>query len=78
MPSIKAYCAESETAEIAPLSIDRREPRPDNVAIRIDYCGICHTDISDHRQRTLRAPDARTAGRGRQHGRVGHMGVKLA
>ncbi|HKL54113.1 MAG TPA: NAD(P)-dependent alcohol dehydrogenase [Wenzhouxiangellaceae bacterium] len=45
MQSIKAYGAQSETADVAPLSIDRREPRPDDVAIRIDYCGICHTDI---------------------------------
>ncbi|MBS3744842.1 MAG: NAD(P)-dependent alcohol dehydrogenase [Wenzhouxiangellaceae bacterium] len=45
MATIKAYGAQSETADIAPLSIERREPRPDDVAIRIDYCGICHTDI---------------------------------
>ncbi|MFO7764136.1 MAG: NAD(P)-dependent alcohol dehydrogenase [Wenzhouxiangellaceae bacterium] len=45
MATLKAYGAQSETADIAPLSIDRREPRPDDVAIRIDYCGICHTDI---------------------------------
>jgi len=45
MPSVKAYGAQSESADIAPLSIDRRAPRPDDVAIRIDYCGICHTDI---------------------------------
>ena len=45
METIKAYGARSEAADIAPLSIDRRAPRPDDVAIRIDYCGICHTDI---------------------------------
>lgn len=45
MPTIKAYGAQSECADIAPLSISRREPRPDDVAIHIDYCGICHTDI---------------------------------
>jgi uncharacterized zinc-type alcohol dehydrogenase-like protein len=45
MQTIKAYGAESETSGIAPLSIDRRAPRPDDVAIRIDYCGICHSDL---------------------------------
>lgn len=45
METIKAYGAQSETSGVAPLSIDRRDPRPDDVAIRIDYCGICHTDI---------------------------------
>ena len=45
MSTVMAYGAQSETADIAALSIDRREPRPDDVAIRIDYCGICHTDI---------------------------------
>ena len=45
MQTIKAYGAESATAAVAPLSIDRRDPRPDDVAIRIDYCGICHSDL---------------------------------
>jgi len=45
MQTIKAYGAESATADVAPLSIDRRDPRPDDVAIRIDYCGICHSDL---------------------------------
>ncbi|MCA1778338.1 MAG: NAD(P)-dependent alcohol dehydrogenase [Xanthomonadaceae bacterium] len=27
------------------MLIDRRTLRPDDVAIEIDYCGICHTDI---------------------------------
>ena len=45
MTNIKAYGAESPDSSVAPLTIDRREPRPDDVAIRIDYCGICHTDI---------------------------------
>jgi len=45
MQTIKAYGAESETSGIAPLSIERRAPRPDDVAIRIDYCGIYHSDL---------------------------------
>jgi len=45
MTTIRAYGAESPNSGVAPLSIERRAPRPDDVAIRIDYCGICHTDI---------------------------------
>lgn len=45
MKTIKAYGATAPAARIAPLSIERRDPRPDDVVIRIDYCGICHTDI---------------------------------
>lgn len=41
----RAYAAQSETSGLSPFSIDRREPRPDDVAIEIDYCGICHTDL---------------------------------
>jgi len=45
MPRIKAWGARSEDSGVAPMQIDRREPRDDDVSIRIDYCGICHTDI---------------------------------
>jgi len=45
MTPTKAYGATAPDSGIAPLSIERRTPRPDDVVIRIDYCGICHTDI---------------------------------
>jgi uncharacterized zinc-type alcohol dehydrogenase-like protein len=45
MKTIRAYGAQSPDSGVAPMEIQRREPRPDDVAIRIDYCGICHTDI---------------------------------
>ncbi|WP_111497843.1 NAD(P)-dependent alcohol dehydrogenase [Marinobacter bohaiensis] len=45
MANTKAYAAQSETSGVAPFRIDRREPRPDDVSIEIDYCGVCHTDI---------------------------------
>jgi uncharacterized zinc-type alcohol dehydrogenase-like protein len=41
----KAYAAPSATAPLAPFSIDRREPGPSDVAIRILYCGVCHSDL---------------------------------
>lgn len=27
------------------VSIERRDLRPDDVAIRVDYCGVCHSDL---------------------------------
>lgn len=45
MANTKAYAAQSAESDLAPFDIDRREPRPDDVSIEIDYCGVCHTDI---------------------------------
>lgn len=41
----QAYAAQSSTSPLAPITIDRREPRENDVAIDILYCGICHSDI---------------------------------
>ncbi len=41
----QAYAAQNPTSGLAPFSFDRRELRADDVAIDIDYCGVCHTDI---------------------------------
>ncbi|MCK8515059.1 NAD(P)-dependent alcohol dehydrogenase [Methylonatrum kenyense] len=41
----KAYAATSPGSGVGPLDIERRALRPDDVAIDIDYCGVCHTDI---------------------------------
>ena len=43
--STKAYGVTEQDAPVAPLSIERRELRPRDVAIEIDYCGVCHSDI---------------------------------
>ena len=45
MTSVKAYAAPSADQPLAPLSIDRREPAPEDVEIKILYCGVCHSDI---------------------------------
>jgi len=45
MANTKAYAAHSEESGVAPFDFDRRNPRPDDVSIEIDYCGVCHTDI---------------------------------
>ncbi len=45
MKQVKAYGATSATSLIQPMTIERRDPRPDDVVIAIDYCGVCHSDI---------------------------------
>jgi len=45
MANTKAYAATSPSSGLAPHAFDRRELRADDVAIDIDYCGVCHTDI---------------------------------
>jgi alcohol dehydrogenase (NADP+) len=41
----KAYAAHSKTSTMAPFSVQRRSPRPEDVQIQILYCGICHSDL---------------------------------
>ncbi|HEX6550679.1 MAG TPA: NAD(P)-dependent alcohol dehydrogenase, partial [Gammaproteobacteria bacterium] len=45
--TIKAqgYATQSATGELKPFSFERRDPRPSDVVIDIQYCGICHSDI---------------------------------
>ena len=40
-----AYAAKAAKAQLAPWSIERREPGPHDVLIDILYCGVCHSDI---------------------------------
>lgn len=43
------YAAQSATSPLAPFHFERREPREDDVAIEILYCGVCHSDIHQAR-----------------------------
>ncbi|MGY2287331.1 NAD(P)-dependent alcohol dehydrogenase [Pseudomonas gingeri] len=43
------YAAQSATTPLAPMTFHRRAPRPDDVAIEILYCGVCHSDIHQAR-----------------------------
>ncbi|WP_406663436.1 NAD(P)-dependent alcohol dehydrogenase [Gallaecimonas sp. GXIMD1310] len=45
MSQAKGYAAHSATTPLAPFAFERRELRPDDVAIDIEYCGVCHSDI---------------------------------
>jgi uncharacterized zinc-type alcohol dehydrogenase-like protein len=41
----RAWAAQSATSPLAPFSIDRRDPLPDDVVIEILFCGVCHSDL---------------------------------
>ena len=40
-----AFAAFSASTPLGPISIDRREPDEEDVAINILYCGVCHSDL---------------------------------
>ena len=42
---VRAYAAQSSESPLAPWEFERRSPERTDVQIRIDYCGICHSDI---------------------------------
>lgn len=41
----KAWATQSATEPLAPFSFERRDCRPNDVAIKISHCGICHSDL---------------------------------
>lgn len=41
----KAYAAMSAASAMAPFTIQRRAPRPQDVELEILYCGVCHSDL---------------------------------
>ncbi len=41
----KAYAAASAGSELVPFEINRRQPGPQDVLIKIKFCGICHSDV---------------------------------
>ena len=45
MQKVQAWGASTAGKPLVPMTIDRRDPKPRDVAIDILYCGVCHTDI---------------------------------
>lgn len=45
----KAYAAANPTSPLAPATIRRREPGPQDVEIEILFCGVCHSDLHQAR-----------------------------
>jgi uncharacterized zinc-type alcohol dehydrogenase-like protein len=40
-----AYGATSADSGLVPLTLARRTPKPDDVEIAIEFCGLCHSDV---------------------------------
>ncbi|CAM3065437.1 NAD(P)-dependent alcohol dehydrogenase [Corallococcus sp. ZKHCc1 1396] len=49
MPTTQAYAASAAKAALGPFTLERREPRAQDVLIDIQYCGVCHSDIHQAR-----------------------------
>ncbi len=45
----QGYAALAAKETLAPFSFERRDPGPNDVAIDIRYCGVCHSDIHQAR-----------------------------
>ena len=45
MSKTLAYAAQAPHTPLAPVEIERRAVGPDDVAIDILYCGVCHSDL---------------------------------
>jgi uncharacterized zinc-type alcohol dehydrogenase-like protein len=45
MLEASGYAVHSPTDSFAPFSFERRDPQPNDVAIAILYCGVCHSDL---------------------------------
>ncbi|WP_392565463.1 NAD(P)-dependent alcohol dehydrogenase [Utexia brackfieldae] len=43
------YAAHSASTPLVPFHFERRDPRPDDVVINIEYCGVCHSDLHQAR-----------------------------
>jgi len=41
----RAFAATAADAPLSPYRFDRRDPGPDDVAIEIQFCGVCHSDL---------------------------------
>jgi alcohol dehydrogenase (NADP+) len=43
--NVLGYAAQSAKVALAPYRFERRDPRLDDVVIKILYCGVCHSDL---------------------------------
>ncbi len=43
------YAAPKAKAPLAPYMFERRDPGPNDIVIKIQYCGVCHSDVHQAR-----------------------------
>jgi D-arabinose 1-dehydrogenase-like Zn-dependent alcohol dehydrogenase len=56
MRTTTGWQADRSGTALRPTSLERRELRADDVAVRVDYCGVCHSDLDAVRARPGDAP----------------------
>ncbi len=49
MTTARAYATQGAKTPLTPFTLERREPRAQDVVIDILYCGVCHSDIHQAR-----------------------------
>jgi uncharacterized zinc-type alcohol dehydrogenase-like protein len=77
MTQALAYAAFSAESPMSPYTFDRRDPGPDDVAMDILYCGVCHSDL--HTARSEWGPAAYPCVPGHEIvGRVTAVGVEVS
>ncbi|MFG1679839.1 alcohol dehydrogenase catalytic domain-containing protein [Nonomuraea sp. NPDC049269] len=45
MRTTVGWRADGPATTLRRVSLERRDLRPDDIAVRVDYCGVCHTDL---------------------------------
>ncbi|MEO3795030.1 NAD(P)-dependent alcohol dehydrogenase [Nonomuraea sp. B10E15] len=56
MRTTLGWRADGPVTTLRRASLERRDLRPDDIAVRVDHCGVCHTDL--HAVRAPREPGA--------------------
>ena len=68
----RAYAATAADAPLTPFAFERRAPGPQDVAMDILYCGVCHSDLHTPRATngatpcTRACPDTRSSAASRR------------
>ena len=52
----RAYSAAGPKSQLAPTTIQRRDPDDDDIQIEILFCGICHSDLHQVRNEWSAVP----------------------
>ncbi|MET7999473.1 alcohol dehydrogenase catalytic domain-containing protein [Nonomuraea glycinis] len=45
MRTTVGWGADDSAAALRRTPVERRDLRPDDLAVRVDYCGVCHSDL---------------------------------
>ena len=52
MRTTQGWRASGPTTALQRVALERRDLRPDDLAVRVDYCGVCYTDLHAIRTHT--------------------------